>query len=300
MVSSISAEIIARRSAKQVTGAATSFLVLDTESIPDGRLLAKVKYPGENLTAEAAIERAQAEARDQSRDGSDFLPVTFQIPIAVCVLRVANDFGIQALKCLDEPEYRTKEIVQQFWKGVGHYPRAKLVTFNGRGFDMPLLELAAFDHGISARDYFASSRNRYQGNHLDLFDWLTNFGAFRLVGGLNMMAQRGDAPRGCGKLGVDGSQVYALYKAGRVREINEYCMFDTLDTYFIFLRTRVMLGEMTLEQEQHVVRRARTWLAAKSIETPPLRQYLEKWEQFNDRQLEVLSYPVRNPEQAAE
>ena len=89
-----------------------------------------------------------------------------------------------------------------------------------------------------------------------------------------------------------------MHVAGRSREINEYCMFDTLDTYFIFLRTRVMLGEMTLEQEQNVVREARTWLAAKSIEAPALRQYLDKWEQFNDRQLEVLSFPVRNPEQA--
>jgi predicted PolB exonuclease-like 3'-5' exonuclease len=298
MVSSISADIKSRRLAKSAPGATTAFLILDTESIPDGRLLSRVKYAGENLTPEQAIERAQAEARDQSRDGSDFLPVTFQVPVAVCVLRVANDFSIQALKCLDEPEYRTKEIVHQFWKGVAHYPRAKLVTFNGRGFDMPLLELAAFDHGISARDYFASSRNRFQGNHLDLFDWLTNYGAFRLVGGLNMMAQRGDSPRGCGKLGIDGSQVHALYKEGRQREINEYCMFDTLDTYFIFLRTRVMLGEMTLDQEQQVVRAARTWLAARSIETPALRQYLDKWEQFNDRELEVLSYPVRNPEQA--
>jgi predicted PolB exonuclease-like 3'-5' exonuclease len=298
MVSSISADIKSRRLTKSASGATTAFLILDTESIPDGRLLAKVKYASENLTPEQAVERAQAEARDQSRDGSDFLPVTFQVPVAVCVLRVANDFSIQRLTCLDEPEYRTKEIVHQFWKGVALYPRAKLVTFNGRGFDMPLLELAAFDHGISARDYFASSRNRFQGNHLDLFDWLTNYGAFRLVGGLNMMAQRGDTPRGCGKLGVDGSQVHALYKEGRQREINEYCMFDTLDTYFVFLRTRVMLGELTLEQEQEVVRSARTWLAAKSIETPALRQYLDKWEQFNDRQLEVLSYPVRNPEQA--
>ena len=40
---------------------------------------------------------------------------------------------------------------------------------------------------------------------------------------------------------VDGDQVYALHSHGELREINEYCMFDTLDTYFIFLRTRVML-----------------------------------------------------------
>jgi predicted PolB exonuclease-like 3'-5' exonuclease len=298
MVSSISADILSRRAAKPADDARTAFLILDTESIPDGRLLARVKYPGDDLTPEQAIERARAEARDQSHDGSDFVPVTFQVPVAVCVLRVANDFSIQALKCLDAPEYRTKEIVHQFWRGVGLYPRAKLVTFNGRGFDMPLLELAAFDHGISARDYFAGSRNRFQGNHLDLFDWLTNYGAFRLVGGLNMMARRGDTPCGSGKLGIDGSQVYAMHKAGRLREINEYCMFDTLDTYFIFLRTRVVLGEMTLEQEQTVVRKARAWLATKTDAVPALRQYLDQWEQFNDRQLEVLSYPVRNPEQA--
>src|SRR5260370_6994295 len=83
MVSSqISADIKARRAEAQAPGVATAFLILDTESIPDGRLVGGVKYPADNLTPEAAIERAQAEARDQSRDGSDFLPVTFHIPLA--------------------------------------------------------------------------------------------------------------------------------------------------------------------------------------------------------------------------
>src|SRR4051794_21738969 len=100
MVNSISADIISRRAAKvAVSGAVgipqTGFLVFDTESVPDGQLLGRVKYPDEKLTPETAIERAQAEAREQSKDGSDFLPVTFQVPIAVCVLRVATDFTLQ-------------------------------------------------------------------------------------------------------------------------------------------------------------------------------------------------------------
>ena len=282
MVNSISADIISRRKALAAQGAATqtAFLVFDTESVPDGRLIARIKYPGETLTPEEAIEKARKEAREQSRDGSDFLPVTFQVPVAVCVLRVGSDFTLQGLACLDTPQFRPAEIVKQFWRGVAYYNRARLVTFNGRGFDLPLLELAAFDHGCPARDYFYNSRNRYNGNHIDLFDWLSNYGACRLAGGLSMMAQRAAGGRqvGCGKMDVAGDQVYALHRAGRLREINDYCMFDTLDSYFVFLRTRVLLGEVTLEVERALAGRARAWLEEKARELPALRQYLDCWD----------------------
>jgi hypothetical protein len=210
MVSSISADIIARRQAKAAAAAMpqTGFLIFDTESVPDGGLLHRVKYPQEILTPEQAIERAQAEAREQSQTGSDFLPVTFQVPVAVCVLRVATDYSLQGLACLDAPHFRTAEIVRQFWRGVGHYKGAKLVTFNGRGFDLPLLELAAFDHGCSARDYFYTSRNRF----------------------------------------------------------------------FVFLRTRVLMGELTTEVEQALARRARIWLGSRVAELPALATYLEVWD----------------------
>jgi predicted PolB exonuclease-like 3'-5' exonuclease len=282
-MNSISADIISRRAAKVAAGASvpqTGFLVFDTESVPDGHLLARVKYPNDNLSAEEAIARAQEEARAQSQTGSDFLPVTFQVPVAVCVLRVGTDFTLQGLACLDSPHFRTAEIVRQFWRGVGHYNRARLVTFNGRGFDLPLMELAAFDHGCCARDYFQSSRNRYHGNHLDLMDWLSNNGACRVAGGLNMMAQRaaGGAPPGCGKLDVSGDQVYEMYRGGRLQEINDYCMFDTIDTYFVFLRTRVVVGEFTLEDERALARRARLWLGNKAKEMPALHTYLTAWD----------------------
>jgi predicted PolB exonuclease-like 3'-5' exonuclease len=274
MVSSqISAEIQARRAEAKAPGVATAYLILDTESIPDGRLISSVKYAADNLSPEAAIDRAQAEAREQSRDGSDFLPVTFQIPVAACVVRVASDFTMQALTCLDAPQYRSEEIVRKFWTGVGRY-KAKLVTFNGRGFDLPLLELAAYRYGCSARDHFYNSRNRFGGNHIDLFDWLSNYGACRLQGGLNALAKMIGKP---GKMAMAGDQVYALHRAGRAAEINDYCMFDALDTYFVFLRTRVMTGEMTLEHEQQLVSRARAWLESKAAETTALKQYLDNW-----------------------
>jgi predicted PolB exonuclease-like 3'-5' exonuclease len=288
MPNSISADILSRRKAILSPAGAppdalrtqTAFLVFDTESVPDGRLLARVKYPRESLSPEEAIERARAEAREHNRDGSDFLPVTFQVPVAVCVLRVAPDWTLQGLACLDAPSYRTPEIVRQFWRGVAHYNRAKLVTFNGRGFDLPLMELAAFDHGCPARDYFQTSRNRFGGMHIDLMDWMSNYGACRLAGGLSMMAQRatGGAPAGCGKLDVTGEQVYSLYRESKLQEINDYCLFDTLDTFFVFLRTRVLLGEFSPEDERALARRARLWLGQKVREFPSLATYLAAWD----------------------
>src|SRR5438046_8633575 len=117
-------------------GAGPAYLILDTESIPDGKLLAQTKYPGENLSPEQAVERAQAEARERSRDGSDFLPVSFQYPVAVCVARVSADFRLQAITALDSPQFRPREIVGQFWRGLTHFNRSRRVTLNRRGSDL--------------------------------------------------------------------------------------------------------------------------------------------------------------------
>ncbi len=238
--------VSAARARRPVAGTTpvTAFLILDTESVPDGRLIAQVKYPGEQLTPEEAIAKAQAEARQLSPTGSDFLPVTFQYPVAVCVVRVGADLRLQAVTCLDEPHFRPREIVSKFWRGLDFY-RAKLVSFNGRGFDLPLLELAAFRYGCSAQGHFSSSRNRYGGNHLDLMDWLGNYGACRLAGGLDVLAKLVGKP---GKMDVSGEQVYEMHRAGRHQDVNDYCLFDTLDTYFVFLRTRVLNGDLSLEQ----------------------------------------------------
>jgi len=213
-------------------GDQTAYLVFDTESVPDGRLLSLVKYPGECLSPAAAIERAQSEARERSNSGSDFLPVSFQYPVAVCMLRVAPDFGLQAIKCLDSPQYRPQRMVDEFWRGMRHYrgkpgSSVRLVTFNGRGFDLPLLEFAAFRYGCCAGEYFRNGRKRFNGD-VDLMDWLTNYGALRPAGvKLDVFAKILGKP---GKMETAGNRVYSLYLAGRIQEINDYCMFDTLDT----------------------------------------------------------------------
>lgn len=272
-------DIVVFNEETQAAGGSPAYLLLDTESVPDGRLLGKVKYRDENLTPEQAVSRAQTEAREQSRTGSDFIPVAFQVPVAVCVIRVGADYGLQRITPLGAPQFRPGDIVQQFWAGVAHYlkshPRMKLVTFNGRAFDLPLLELAAFRYRVACGPaYFDRSRNRYNSNHLDLLDWLTNVGACRMAGGLNLLSKILGNP---GKMDVSGDQVYEMHQAGKIDEINDYCMFDTLDTYFVFLRTRVMMGELSGKEEEAAVERARAWLAGHTNELPGLRKYLDNW-----------------------
>lgn len=254
----------------------TGFLVFDTESVPDGRLIREVKYCGEKLTDEECIERAQKEAREASWNGSDFLPASFQIPVSVCVAKVGKDFSLQTLQCLGAPDFPTRQIVADFWKGLNHYmkDRVKLVSFNGRGFDFPLMEMAAFRYGLPAPSYYDSVRRRFDANAIDLMEWFNNFGAIRHVGGVNLLAKLLGKP---GKIDVCGSQVYALWKEGRLSEINDYCMGDTLDTYFVFLRTCVMRGDLTLDDEADRVRKARELIEAKAIDHPGLKIYLDNW-----------------------
>lgn len=250
------------------------YLIMDTESVPDGRLIGLVRYPGQNLGELEAIQKAQAEAVERS--GSDFLPVAFQVPVSVCLLSVAADFRPRELHCLDFPEYRPAEIVRRFWQTLTRFPSATLITFNGRGFDLPLLEMAAFRYGCCCTEpYLREGRKRFSYLHQDLLDWLGNYGALRPAGGLNLLSKLLGQP---GKMEVSGEQVFAMHQAGRKQEINDYCMFDTLDTYFVFLRTRVMTGELTLEGEQKLVRdEAKEWIKTKLERLPALQRYLDSW-----------------------
>ena len=128
------------------------FLVFDVESVADGALVARIRYPGEAIDPVEAVRRYRAELLEKY--GSDFVPYSFQIPICVAVAKVSADFQLADLVLLDEPEFRPHAITEKFWRGWETYRRPTLVSFNGRTFDIPLLELAAFRYGIGAAGWF--------------------------------------------------------------------------------------------------------------------------------------------------
>lgn len=258
-------------------------LIFDAESIADGDLIAKVRYPGEGLTGDEAIAKYQETLLEQK--GSTFIPHTFQVPITVVIAKVSAGFELLDIVSLDEPNFRSHVITANFWKGWDVYRRPQWVTFNGRSFDMPLMELAAYRYGIPIGSWFSNEgyrtpRNRFNADaHLDLQELLTNFGAARFNGGLNLAAQLLGKP---GKMDLKGDQVQEQYQAGELQAISDYCRCDVLDTYFVFLRTMVMVGRLTLEREIEIVADAKKWIEERSDECGAFSTYLNHWNDWHD------------------
>ena len=254
-----------------MSSAPVRYLLFDVESVVDGALLKAIEYPDEPYSPEQAIAVCQKERLEKV--GREFIPYTFQFPVSVAVAKIDQEFNIIELVTLDADQYRPEVITRDFWNGWKHYRKAamkskkevSLVTFNGRHFDIPLLELSAFRYGIEIGDWMSNKgpsyehpRNRYnRWSHLDMQDFVTNFGATRFNGGLNLLSQLLSKP---GKMGVAGHMVQDLYHSGEMKRINDYCRCDVLDTYFVFLRSRVMCGELALEKEQEIVAQTLTWL----------------------------------------
>lgn len=263
-----------------MTADGVAYLVFDIEAVADGDLISKLRYPGAGLAPRDAIAKFRHELREHT--GRDVVPPTFMLPIALAVAKVSADYRLLDLAVLDEPRFRPHVIARGFWQGWRHYGRPALVTFNGRGYDLPVLEFAAYRYGLSLPDWFnvdarsfEQPRNRYNSAaHIDLMELFSNFGALRMSGGLNLMAHLIGKP---GKTGLDGSMIQDLYDAGETEKINDYCRCDALDTYFVFLRSRVLLGKATLEQEQSIVAEAKQWLQSRAAERPVYGYYLEHW-----------------------
>src|SRR4051812_31940454 len=112
-----------------------SYLIFDIESVADGALVSRLRYPGQGLDPAAAIARYRLELREKF--DSDFVPYTFQIPVSIAVGKVAADYRLLDVAVLDEPQFRPHVITEHFWRGWEKYRRPTLVSFNGRTFDLP-------------------------------------------------------------------------------------------------------------------------------------------------------------------
>jgi predicted PolB exonuclease-like 3'-5' exonuclease len=142
-----------------------------------------------------------------------------------------------------------------------------LVTWNGRGFDLPVLALRALRHGLSFPWYYRDRDYRYrfsEEGHLDLCDFLADHGAAKMTSLDGAARLVGLA----GKDGVDGSQVEGLYHAGQLDSLRAYCLSDVAQTAFVFLRARLLVGAL----DRAAYRQAATDLLAACAADPRLQR----------------------------
>jgi predicted PolB exonuclease-like 3'-5' exonuclease len=227
-----------------------SYAVFDIETRIDKRLVNESQFRGRGLSDEAAFQELRDELLRER--GNDFFPLSFHVPVSVAVGLVSADYQLQSVETLAEADYSEERVVREFWDRVERF-RGCLVTFNGRQFDLPVLELQALRYGCVAPTYFGGDspyRRRYQlSKHFDLQEFITNFGAYRVRGGFDLLLRLIGMP---GKGEVDGSQVQEFWDAGRLAEIHEYCRRDVIQTYFLFLRVEQVRGRITAEHYRHL------------------------------------------------
>jgi predicted PolB exonuclease-like 3'-5' exonuclease len=204
-------------------------LILDIETIPDPEL-----------------PRA---------DDSDKVPAPPLNKIVTLGCLLLEDYAPKKLGIVGE--HKTEgEMLRDFAAWLSR-SRPTVVTWNGRGFDMPVITSRTLRHGVPMPWWYADRNTRYRYNsegHFDLMDFLADFGAAKSAK-LDVYARLVGFP---GKVGVDGSQVAPLVHAGRMDEVNAYCLCDVAQTAAIFLRVELLRGAVSREE---YVKHARALLA---------------------------------------
>lgn len=258
-----------------------ALLVFDIETIPDVaaiRLLNELPAELDDYeTAEFAFQQRRAAS------GTDFLPHHLQRIVTIsCVLRDASQFRVFSLS---EPDSGEAEIIQRFFDGIERYS-PQIVSWNGGGFDLPVLHYRGLMHGVSAPRYwdqgdgdYHDSRDfkwnnyisRYHSRHLDLMDLLALYQPRANVR-LDELARLMGYP---GKVGMDGSAVWSAWLEGKAGAIRDYCETDVVNTYLVYLGFQRMRGHLDAAAHANEVAYVREQLARN--DAPHWKEFLAAW-----------------------
>jgi predicted PolB exonuclease-like 3'-5' exonuclease len=223
----------------------TPILAFDIETVPDVAGIRKLHGLPDELADREVAEIAFQKRRAQT-GGSDFLPPHLQRVVVIsCVLRSDEGFRVFSL---EEPE---QDAIRRFYEGLRKYV-PQLVSWNGGGFDLPVLNYRALIHGIEAEQFWDTGDenrdfrynnyvSRYHARHCDLMDILAMYQP-RNNAPLDDVAQLAGLP---GKIGIGGARVWEAYQAGDAAKIRDYCEVDTVNTYLLYLRFQLMRGAVS-------------------------------------------------------
>jgi predicted PolB exonuclease-like 3'-5' exonuclease len=270
-------------------------LVFDIETVPDAETGRKL-YDLDGLS-DADVARVMFHKRREQTGDSDFLRHHLHRVVAISVaLRrdvqgstsaaggrkpgAAADPSL-AVWSLGEPNAGEAELVRRFYDGIEKYSPT-LVSWNGSGFDLPVLHYRALKHGISAPRYWETGADdqsfrwnnyisRYHERHTDLMDVLAYYMP-RAAAPLDEIATLLSLP---GKMGMSGAAVWDRYQDGKIEDIRNYCETDVLNTYLVYLRYELLRGNLDgagLKREEKLVRDT---LAAAN--KPHLSAFLAAW-----------------------
>lgn len=261
-----------------------NILAFDIETIPDTDT-GKRLYDLDGLPDED-IARAMFTRQVQKTGGSDFLPLHLHRIVAISVVRQNGDnFLVRSLGDEDSSE---QELIKSFYDCLDKYTPT-LVSWNGSGFDLPVLHYRSLYNQVTAQRYWENGDevrefrynnylNRFHWRHVDLMDVLAGFSP-RAAAPLDEVAVMLGFP---GKQGMHGSGVWDAYLAGQIREIRAYCETDALNTFLIYLKWEMTRGTLDLELFEKECTQVKTWL--KESAQSHFVEFLKVWEQATQTQ----------------
>ena len=252
-------------------------LAFDIETVPDVAGIRRLHGLPESLpeaeVAEIAFQRRRAQT------GSDFLPPQLQRVLVIsCVLRDAEQLRVWSIGAPTEEE---GVAIQRFYDGIERYV-PQLVSWNGSGFDLPVLNYRALMNGVSAPRFWDQGDDdrefrwnnyisRYHVRHLDLMDVLAMYQP-RNNAPLDDVAQLAGLP---GKIGMQGGSVWERYQSGAIAQIRSYCEADSANTYLLFLRFQLLRGVLDRAQYRRECGLLRATL--EKLKEPHWDEFLERW-----------------------
>jgi predicted PolB exonuclease-like 3'-5' exonuclease len=256
-------------------------LVFDIETIPDIAGLRALRGDDASLSDAEVYANELAERSEAGK--TDFMPHYLQRVLVIsCVFRSAE--GLRVHSFVDrEPDGVSEEgrVIQQFFTTV-EKKVPQLVSWNGGGFDLPVLHYRGLKHGVVANKYWDLGEDdrefkwnnyisRYHMRHLDLMDLLAMYQP-RANAPLDAMAKLCGFP---GKLGMDGSAVYPAYLQGELEDIRRYCETDVMNTYLLYCRFQKMRGGFTDAEYEREMALVRDTLGG--IDEPHWAEYVAAW-----------------------
>jgi len=263
-----------------------SVLVFDIETIPDiegGQKIYDLEGLDDKSTAKAMYHLRQQQT------GHDSLPLHLHKIVAISVVYrgMGDNMDHEVLvRSLGDEQSTEAELLTAFFAEI-QQRTPTLVSWNGSGFDLPVIHYRSLKNSISAPTYWDQGNindefrhdnylNRHHQRHTDLKDVLASYN-HNATASLNDIALLLGFP---GKTGMDGSftakgSVWQEYQAGNLKSIRDYCETDVLNTYLIYLRYQLMRGELKTEALEQEFLLLRDYL--KQGDTH-LTQFLKTWE----------------------